>query len=41
VTQPAVNSAMRQRGPAQAARFRWESCAAETASLYWRVARSG
>lgn len=41
VTQPAVNSAMRQRGPAQAARFRWESCAAETASLYRRVARSG
>jgi len=41
VTQPALAEALRQRGPIQAARFRWESCAAETAALYQRVARSG
>jgi glycosyltransferase involved in cell wall biosynthesis len=40
VSQPALHAALRQRGPAQAARFRWESAAAETAALYRRVALS-
>lgn len=40
VSQPALLAAMRQRGPAQAARFRWESAAAETAALYYNVAFS-
>jgi len=39
VTQPALTDALRRRGPIQAARFRWESCTAETAALYQRVAR--
>jgi glycosyltransferase involved in cell wall biosynthesis len=39
VTQPALADALRRRGPAQAARFRWESAATETAALYRSVAR--
>jgi len=34
VTQPALAAEMRRRGPTQAGRFRWETCAAETAALY-------
>ncbi|MBE2238579.1 MAG: glycosyltransferase family 4 protein [Caldilineaceae bacterium] len=40
VTQPALAGEMRRRGQRQAARFRWESCAAATADLYCAVARS-
>ena len=38
LTQPALAAALRARGPRQAGRFRWESCAAETAELYHAVA---
>lgn len=41
VTQPAVTAALRQRGPAQAARFRWENAAAATTALYRNVALRG
>lgn len=41
VTQPALAAALRQHGPIQAARFRWENAAAETAALYRRVGRGG
>jgi glycosyltransferase involved in cell wall biosynthesis len=37
VTQPALAAQLRQRGLRQAARFRWESCAAESAALYRTV----
>ena len=41
LTQPALADAMRALGPPQAACFRWESCAAETAALYHAVAADG
>ncbi|MFN3981526.1 MAG: glycosyltransferase family 4 protein [Caldilinea sp.] len=34
ITQPALAAEMRRRGQVQAARFRWDHCAAETAALY-------
>lgn len=37
VTQPALAERMRGRGLHQAARFRWDRCAAETAALYRSV----
>lgn len=37
LTQPALAEELRRRGPRQAARFRWESCAGETAALYYEV----
>jgi glycosyltransferase involved in cell wall biosynthesis len=38
LTQPALAAAMRARGLTQAARFRWERCAAETLAVYRSVA---
>ncbi|HHY54446.1 MAG TPA: glycosyltransferase family 4 protein [Chloroflexi bacterium] len=38
VTQPTLAAALRQQGLIRAARFRWETAAAETAALYRRVA---
>ncbi len=38
LTQPALADTLRARGPVQAARFRWERCAAETVALYRLVA---
>ena len=38
LTQPALAARLRELGPPQAARFRWQSCAAETAALYHAVA---
>jgi glycosyltransferase involved in cell wall biosynthesis len=38
LTQPALAAELRQRGVGQAARFRWETCAAETVAVYrWAV----
>jgi glycosyltransferase involved in cell wall biosynthesis len=34
LTQPALAAALRQRGLQQAARFRWETCAAQTVAVY-------
>lgn len=34
LSQPALAAALRCRGPLQAARFRWERCAAETLAVY-------
>lgn len=41
LTQPALAARLRELGPPQAARFRWRSCAAETATLYHAVAADG
>jgi len=41
LTQPALAARLRALGLAQAARFRWESCAAQTAALYRDVAARG
>lgn len=41
ITQPALAMELRRRGQAQAARFRWEHCAAETAALYADALRYG
>lgn len=38
LTQPALAARLRESGLRQAARFRWERCAAETAALYQAVA---
>lgn len=38
LTQPALAESMRERGRIQAARFRWERCAAETLAVYRRLA---
>ncbi len=38
LTEPGLADELRQRGTAQAARFRWEMCAAETVELYREVA---
>ena len=39
LTQPALAAEMRRRGPAQASRFRWSQCAAESAALYAAILR--
>ena len=38
LTEPGLADELRRRGAAQAARFRWEKCAAETVALYREVA---
>lgn len=38
LTQPELAQTLRERGPRRAARFRWERCAEETATLYAEVA---
>jgi glycosyltransferase involved in cell wall biosynthesis len=40
LTQPEYANMLRTRGIAQAAKFRWEQCAAETAALYHAVAQA-
>lgn len=39
LTQPTYADALRERGRAQAANFRWQQCAAETAALYRQIAQ--
>ncbi len=38
LTEPGLAEELRRRGAVQAARFRWETCAAETVALYGEVA---
>lgn len=38
LTEPGLADDLRRRGAVQAARFRWEQCAAETVGVYWEVA---
>lgn len=40
LTQPALAAAMREQGPLQAGRFRWERCASETAALYRQLTQA-
>lgn len=40
LTEPGLADDLRRRGVAQAARFRWAQCAAETVALYWKVFES-
>ena len=41
LTEPGLADDLRRRGAVQAARFRWEKCAAETVGVYREVAGRG